>query len=376
MISLLLECCRAHPDPGKLRRLATQCTDWSGFIAAASRHKVAPLSFWSLNQACADAVPSESLASLHAEFRTETKRNLIFTGELLRILDLFQQSGVPAVAFKGQTLAWPLYPEPGLRCTSDLDLLVAEGDVDRSIDLLKSNGYRRFSSIASLRFYSDIGQVLLRRTAGCPDVDLHWRLTPAHFSPLDAADIRSRLAPVDIAGHLTPTFCPEDLLVYLCLNGAKAGWDSLAGVCDLDRLIDVCPLDWDAILSRAERQRLLRVVSLGLCLAQDLLGSKLPPEISSLVHADTRVVAHAASIRARLQDGRAWRSPDLVFLLFWLMEGAGRKVRLVWYLLQPDSVDWESLRIPEYLFPVYYFARPVRLAWKWCIRPIFSRTRG
>src|ERR1035438_9698407 len=75
---------------------------------------------------------------------------------------------------------------------------------------------------------------------------------------------------------------------YLCLNGAKNEWNSLAGLCDLARLIDVCRLDWEAILARAARQRMSFIVSLGLCLAQDLLGSNLPPEVSSSIHADAR----------------------------------------------------------------------------------------
>ena len=376
MIPLLIECARTRPDPGELRRLSGLCSDWDGLVQSAVQQKVAPLVFWALDRACPDAVPPEAMAALRNCFRENVKQSLLFTKELCRLLDLLGPAGIQAIPFKGPAIAWLLYETPGLRLTSDLDLLVPQHDVGRAIDLLKSTCYRRSSSLPNLRFFLDIGQVHLCRPTGGPVIDLHWRLTPAHFSPLDAAEIRSRLAPVDIAGHLTPTFCPEDLLVYLCLNGAKAGWDSLAGVCDLDRLIDVCPLDWDAVLSRAARQRMLRVVSLGLCLAQDLLGSKLPPDVSSLVHADPRIVALVASIRARLQDGRAWRSPDLVFLLFWLMEGAGRKARLLWYLLQPDPVDWESLRIPEYLFPVYYLARPIRIAWKWCVRPIFSRTRG
>jgi hypothetical protein len=118
-----------------------------------------------------------------------------------------------------------------------------------------------------------------------------------------------------------------------------------------------------------------RIVSLGLCLAQDLLGSNLPPEVSSRIHADARAVALAVSIRARLQNGRAGSSRDRVILKFRLMEGAWRKFRFLWYLLQPTGDDWGLLHIPESMFPVYYLTRPVRLAWKWCVRPIFNVNR-
>jgi hypothetical protein len=372
---LLIECTRAHPDPGELRRLSGLCSDWGGLIESASKQRVAPLVFWALDRACPDAVPPEALAALRDRFRQNIKRNLRFTKELLRLLDLFGLAGIQAIPFKGPAIAWSLYEMPGLRFMSDLDLLVPQRDVSRALDLLTSNGYRRTGPNIGLRFFWDNGQVPLSGTDRGVSVDLHWRVVPAHFNPLDAAEIRTRLTFIDVAGHPMSAFCPEDLLVSLCAHGAKHGWDSLAMLCDLGRLIDVCRLDWDAILSRAARQRMSRIVSLGLCLAQDLLGSKLPPEVSSRIHADARAVALAASIRARLQNGREWSLRDLLTLRFRLIEGSWRKFRFLWYSLQPAPTDWGFLGIPESMFPVYYLARPVRLAWRRCVRPIFSRNR-
>jgi hypothetical protein len=372
---LLIECIRAHPDPGELRRLSGLCSDWGGLIESASKQRVAPLVFWALNRACPDAVPPEALAALRDRFRQNIKRNLRFAKELLRLLDLFGLAGIQAIPFKGPALAWSLYETPGLRFLSDLDLLVPQRDIKRALDLLTSNGYRRTDPDIGLRFFSDSGEALLRRTNESLEVDLHWRVAPAHFNPLDAAEIRTRLTFIDVAGRQMPAFCPEDLLAYLCLNGAKNEWNSLAWLCDLARLIDVCRLDWDAILARAARQRMSFIVSLGLCLAQDVLGSNLPPEVSSSIHADARTVALAAAIRARHQSGLAWSSRDRLILRFRLLEGAWRKFLFFWYILQPTAAEWELLHIPESMFPVYYLARPVRLAWKWCVRATFNPSR-
>ena len=376
MNPLLIECARAHPDPGELRRLSGLCSDWDGLIKSAVRQGVAPLAFWALNRVCPDAVPPEALTALRNCFRQNIKQNFLYTKELFRLLDLFGLAGIQAIPFKGPALAWTLYETPGLRVVLvDLDLLVPQRDVSRALDLLTSSGYRRYSPSVGLRFFTDGGQLDLRRADGKFAIGLHWRLLPAHFNPLDAAGIHSRLVPIDIAGRLAPSFCPEDLLAYLCAHGAKHGWPSLAKLCDLDRLINVCQLDWDTILSRAAQRRMSRIVSLGLCLAQDLLGSNLPPGVSSRIHADARAVALATSIRARLQDGRESSSQDRLILRFRLTEGAWRKFRFLWYSLHPTSADWKFLGIPESMFPVYYVTRPVRLAWKWCVRPIFGRNR-
>ncbi len=375
MIPLLIECARAHPDPGELRRLSGVCSDWDGLVQSASEERLAPMVFWALSRACPDAVPREALTALQNRFREGMQRSLLYTKELFRLLDLFGLAGIEVLPFKGPALAWSLYETPGLRFMSDLDLLVSRRDVSRALDLLLANGYLQFDPSLGLRFFSDVGTLGPRSVDGRFSVGLHWQLSAAHFDPLDAAEIRARLVSIDVAGRQMPAFCPEDLLAYLCVHGAKHGWDPLAKFCDLDRLINAGRLDWDTILSRAAQQRMSRIVFMGLCLAQDLLGSNLPPEVSSRIHADARAVALAASVRERFQDGRAWSLPDLMIFRFRLLEGAWRKVRFFWYLLQPTPADWESLHIPESMFPVYYLTKPVRLVWKWCVHPIFDPNR-
>ena len=372
MSPLILECARAHPDSRELRRLCSLCPDWGGLVESALKQKLAPMVFWALNRACPEAVPPEAMAALRDCFQQSTKRNFLYVKELFRLLDLFGPAGIQAIPFKGPVLAWSLYETPGLRFLSDLDLLVSRRDVRRAIDLLTSNGYRQCDPGVDLRFLGDGGQMLFHRADVGFAVDLHWRIVAAQFNPLDVAKIRARLTPIDIAGRQTPAFCPEDLFAYLCVHGSMHEWSSLAALCDLDRLIDACRLDWEAILSRAAERRMLRIVSVGLCLAQELLGSNVPAEVSSRVHADAGAVALAASVRGRLRGGHVWTSRDTLLLRLRLIEGVGRKLRFFWYILQPTPADWKLLRIPESMFPVYYLARPVRLAWKWCVRPIFG----
>jgi hypothetical protein len=377
MSPLILECVRAHPDPGELRRLCASSPDWGALIESAGLQDLAPLVFWALNRGCPDAVPPEALSALRSRFRRNTVRNLLFAKELLRLLSLFDSAGIQAVPFKGPAIAWSLYETPGLRFICDLDFLVSARDVKRAIDLLESNGYPRVFPGVGVRFFSAAGQMPLRRADGEFEIDLHWRLAAAHFNPLDTAGIRERLAPVDVAGHPIPTLCPEDLLAYLCVHGAKGGW-SLAMVCDLDRLIAVRGLDWDAILARADRRRMSRIVSLGLSLAHGLLGSKLPPRVSNFIHADTRALALASSIRKRILDDREGDGGDRGLLQLHLLQGVRNRFRFVWYLLQPTDDDWRLLRIPESLFPLYYLVKPVQLAWRWRLRPVFGlkRTAG
>jgi len=371
--SLLIECVRAHPDPDKLRRLARDCSDWNGFLWAAGFQKADALAFWALNEACPDAVPPEILTSLGMSFRQNMERNLLCAKELIRLLNLFRSAGLDAIPLKGPTLSWSLYETPALRFLYDLDFLVEERDMPRFTDLLLSDGCRLDHS-APMRFFSRDG-VLGFRTAGEKlSIEIHWLLSPSHFNPLDADEIRARVVTADIAGSQIRVLCPEDLAVYLCVHGAKHGWDGLARLCDLDRLIDRHKLDWDVILSRAEQLRISRILAFGLRLTQDLLGSDLPPEVSRWIRADARAMALAGSSRTQLveRDGISTLR-DLMPLWFRLTEGVRRKSLLFWHFLQPSCDDWEFFRLPASMFAFYYIGKPVRLAWKYCVSPIFVR---
>jgi hypothetical protein len=348
MHPLLLECARARPDLDTVRRLAASVSDWSVLAEQATRHGVASLVSWYLNQACPEGAP----APLGDQFRQNAGRNLLLTAELLRLLDIFEAASIPLVPFKGPALAWSLYENPALREMIDLDVLVRPRDADRAIALLRSHGYRSSLSCVDTRFFASDQEMHLDREDGQVAVDLHWGLLP-RFLPLDASAFFERIAPVPIAGRRVLTFCPEDLLLFLCVHGSKHGWTRLAWLCDVARLIDRCAVNWDDVLARAQAGHVSRCLSLGLTLARDLLGAAVP---------ELRRDTLAAAAREQLMNGSG--DVSIRFQLA-LLERLTDKVRFWKGFLAPRPADLESFHIPVPLFPVYYLARPLRLAVKY-----------
>ena len=363
MFQLILECCRARPDSGEIRRLAGACAGWDQFARVASGHGVAPLAFWALNQSCPDAVPPEVLARLRAAFQECTRRNLLFARELHGILETFRKAGIQAAVLKGPALAWSVYEAPGLRSTSDLDLLVAERDVSRAADLLLAGGFRRKEPGADLKFFANAGELLFLRGDPLLAVDLHWSLTPASFSGLDSAAFLTRLVEIDLAGQPAPAFCPEDLVVYLCVHGCAHGWSSLKWLCDVAHVLDVRDVNWERILSRSKEMGASRKVSLGVYLAHDLLGARLPQEVLSRV-SDARTLAFAASVAAHIRAGPMPGTLASTVSELRLADGVSGKWRSLWGRLMPTFYDWKFCRFPKPLFAMYYLARPLRLAWQ------------
>jgi len=142
-LELLLVCARRHVDgetAHRARELAAQPLDWDYLIQNSVRHGLLPLLYTNLKAAAA-AVPQDQLDRLRDLFQKNAVRSALFTGELLKILDLLESEKILAMPYKGPAMAVSLYGNPALRQFVDLDILVRKQDVWRCQELLISMGY-------------------------------------------------------------------------------------------------------------------------------------------------------------------------------------------------------------------------------------------
>ncbi len=369
-MNLLLLCAAARPSPDALRRAAAAVSDWDPVLERAACHGLSPLLAWSLAASCPERVPESVMRLLRERSLAAASRMLRYSAELARIAGLFEQSGIPLLAFKGPTLAWSYYDNPCLRETSDLDLLVAPEHVESSIQLLCASGYTP-SFPAGRRFFHSNREMPFHCAARGSTVDLHWALAPSHLAhALDLRAFRSRLVQVNVAGRPVPTLAPTDLLLYLCVHGAKHGWSSLGWLADIVRILDRGPVDWDALLSCARARRATRILFFGLLLCRALLGTALPPEVAACAQADVRSSSLAAAAAHRIQSGQPSEGGVRAGLKYQLLiaERKRDRLRLCLAHLQPTPADFGALAMPRALFPAYYAVRPARLLLKYAVQ--------
>src|SRR5262249_31249111 len=185
------------------------------------------------------------------------QKNLIFTAELLRLLETCRQNGIPIIPFKGPVLAHSIYKDLSLREFSDLDVIVDEADLCKVEDILIDNGYQADFPDREYRstFLSYQGQYAFRHPNREISVDLHWQLSSNGVTfPFDTAEIWSRLEQVTIAGRAIPTLAQDHLALFLAAHGTKEGWRDLIWVCDFAELLRNCgDIDWESLLNQAER---------------------------------------------------------------------------------------------------------------------------
>jgi len=220
-------------------------------------------------------------------------------------------------------------------------------------------------------YFRDFHAYTVKRDDGRADVDLHWKFTPrGTFSSfaLDLEALWERLEPVCLGETRILNLPPEELLLVLCVHGAKEVWPNLKMICDIAELLRAYPdMDWERVMNEARRLRSERILFLGLRLVNELLDVTLPEDVSQRVHSDTVIDQVAARVSLRLFSQRPYavNRVERHALRLRLMESRRDKVSSTLYrlskALRPNERDWAFWALPKPLSFFYYILRPIRL---------------
>ncbi len=136
-------CARAEGDTAyycRLAQAAAHVMEWEDVAAQAEVHGLAPLLYVHMRTAGVQ-LPQAVKRKLQGLYLRHQHANRVRTGVLRDILSAYADAGIPALVLKGAALSHTVYPEPGLRPMTDLDILVREGDLWRAQSLLADLGF-------------------------------------------------------------------------------------------------------------------------------------------------------------------------------------------------------------------------------------------
>jgi hypothetical protein len=376
----LLLCCarpRSEPRADRLRCLAASITDWPYVLDSAARHGLIPLLHESMDAVDVGVVEPETLQNLQDQFQRSLLRNLLFTSELLGLLKCFDAAGIPAVPFKGPVLALLAYGSLAHRDMCDLDIVIRRRDFTKALVVLEHRGYGSSVQLHDARIVRAYLARKYAHSAIHPNgtvVDLHWQIIPTRV-PVQLDDqLWERLESVQLAGIAVPSFSKEDLLLLLCVHGAKHYWRRLEWLCCLAGLVRNHPgIDWITVFDRAAAWGILRMLLLSLVLARKFAQLELPEAIANRIEADARLARFASRVGERLLAGTERPPGILEEFRFWseIRERRVDRVRhareLVMRRLHPNVEDRAVLRLPPRLSFLYYLIRPARLCHKYVL---------
>ena len=174
---------------------------------------------------------------------------------------------------------------------------------------------------------------------------------------------------LELQGSTVRVPSPEDLILMLCIHGAKDFWERLEWVCGLAELIrSEADVDWKRLLEHAKKIRCMRIISLGLVVAQEMLGAPVPagvlsqlcsrkqlgPVVDQVVTRFFRDDAGLLSLTRRIRFHVGAKDSPLEMFRYC--------ARLA---LTTTPVDWEMMHLPEFASFLYLPLRAFRLLRKY-----------
>lgn len=365
----LLECAKPHADVSRLNHLFRKPLDCPRLLTLADEQGVLPLLARQLGLLDQGLAPVEVRQKLRDAARAQTLFTLGLTAELFRVLDRFAALGIAALLTKGPVLSARCYGDPGLRQYTDLDLVLRDEDVYRATEAMMALGYQPKVPLKAIQAKKAPGEYVFVQNGTKLLVEFHTERTfRYHPKPLCVDALFERQARVRFDGHDVPALSNEDELILICIHGAKHFWERLMWIADVAALASRQTIDWNRALAAAREVQAQRMLQVGLLLARNMLGARLPAELLDQFRADTAGSRMAARIARRL--------PVVESEPFGLLGRAAFRVRMrgrflpgVAYLLRlslsPTEEDWVAGAEEKRPRMLDAIVRPFRLARKY-----------
>jgi hypothetical protein len=226
-------------------------------------------------------VPSELLQLLEGHYR----RNLLV--ELRRVADLrrldatLTAAGIPFLVLKGPVLAASVYPDRAARTMTDLDLLIADEEMARAMDVLATIGYRVPGQFAGTEMAAGDAPPLVHDQPGGLVLELHSMLDslPEERAALAAVLPSARRVPLGHGLEL-PALERGEFFAHVVTHVSKHHRfeGELRSLLDVALLLhaDADALDWETLDRIWQARGIGDWIALTVTLAHLLLRSPFP----------------------------------------------------------------------------------------------------
>ncbi len=187
-------------------------------------------------------LPKELKARLEQINKRNKMRMLKLTSELIRIHQLFTENNIDYISLKGPALSQQIYGDYTVRCSKDLDILVAQEYIDKSTKLLATIGYISKMNNSSIKRLSD-KDLVFHNSEGIM-LELHYRLFNNKYLLPSPLNILSNLEYTEINNANIHTLPKWFYLLYQIGHSASHNWSRMVWSLDVIR--------YKKLLSRGE----------------------------------------------------------------------------------------------------------------------------
>ncbi|MDF1655423.1 MAG: nucleotidyltransferase family protein [Coxiellaceae bacterium] len=348
--------------------------DWKQFFQLANRHGLVPLAYRNASLLIADLIPEDIAGRLKNRYQQIAQRNLQLTAECARLQKICSDNSVPISFIKGVALAIQVYNDPTLRTYSDIDAFVDKKYHSTILPALKNYGgtfKHEFSAKQlnyHLKYYKDF-PIRLKSSNSLFEMHWHYSYNPNELQQLNKNQLQFS-QPIQWNNIELSTLEPHAHCCYLAFHGSLHGWSSYKWLIDFYHCLRLC--DLKRVLQLSEAFHVSHHVKHAILLCQQIFT--VDNHYSLAARDKTKAVVSAYKIMNDiLFDNKKVNNLQIrlkKFQLFWqLAEKKSYWLQKLLHSAQPDFEIWSKHPLPEPLFFLYYFIRPIYWVDRFMLKP-------
>ncbi|WP_444677389.1 nucleotidyltransferase family protein [Halomonas sp. E19] len=250
--------------------LCRDVTDWAGVALRARQNLILPLVYRHLRQLQPAGLEARELEQMRIAVMTIQQRSmLVMSAQQAVLKDLIEPLGIPAMFFKGPSLAMRYYDEPAIRISRDIDVLVPHNAMVRLLETALQLGYVPYdpqplqADPSSLAFLARTQKVITLISPLGVGIEFHQRIV-RYASVYDTEDLLTRRDALQLDPLSYPVMPTDELFVYICLHHTKHFWSHLHWLVDLDAIQRHPDFCLESVRRCAERHDLVATVEASL----------------------------------------------------------------------------------------------------------------
>ena len=352
--------------------------EWQMLVERSTFHRIViPLSeFVKRNHI---TVPEEQKASLQKETHKVSVRMLSLATEIVNLSRDFNQKNRPFIFLKGPVLCKQIYGDFITKDSRDIDLLIQESEIDYFTKILIKRGYKLLYPYRSLNgkqklyFRKYNNQLSFYNSATKIQVEIHWRLfANKHLLTLSFNEIVENSSKLKVATEELLVFSADQLILYLCIHGAKHKWYKLYWLLELSFLLKSKTIDYTKLIELANEKDVMRPLIQGLYLSKLLFATHFPDDLQKVYEKDAVLKSLVSEVHEGLLSGKEDDSKEksvknyIKSLQYKMKLKRDLKYKLSYFQFVSIQ-DFLLLPLPSYLFIFYFPLRPLLWVWRYLI---------
>lgn len=363
---LLLHCLKLSNESTLSNSQVKENIDWEKWKDLLIDHGVLLQVYMNIKNKSIEGFPVNVLEEIKSLFYLNISRNTMVCSQLNILLKTMQtlNEKITVILFKGPVLALQAYNDYAFRSYSDLDVMIDKKDFSRFYDHMINLGYQPlFPFKKSIRkWWAALGREYVFSKKDI-HVDVHFRIQRGPEFVDTANRVFEEGVKIKLMDHWINALSVEYSLLAICINAAKDGWH-LCYVTDLAYLVwNNRELEWNSLVPAAKKMKVFTMLCIGVKLSNEFFGVPFPAQIRKKDIEKRKVVKLSRIYSNNLKEGRIlYKKFTSLILEIRSVDTAWGKFRyLCYYLFVPKISDLEDISITGFLFPLYFFLRPMFL---------------